>query len=447
MVRLLLAALLLCACNRPPADDRPEPAGLEAGRACTLDSECRAGLICDPSRRTCVCTGHDACPAGTFCHPYTGRCVERKPGCDGDADCPAGQYCEPETRSCRPGSGFCQPCARDGECAEPGARCLAEGFCGRACTQDRDCPNRARCIEGQCRPGLRCWDDQGIRPTGHCVDECRTDEDCVDGECRLSQCLPRIGCDDLVPCVPDTFWPCERDADCVQGVDQVCESGRCVARQSGCAHSEACDPVTLACVPSCREDAECPPGRTCRSGACFPRARCQQHSQCPQGMVCACPRGKLCSRPGEEGECRPACKSDEDCPLRMVCAESLGRLSCQPGCVSDRDCGPDERCSLSSGICVQDPDYCKFTELCPTCTVCRDGSCRPARTAETPHCQSCFDDSGCGEGGVCLAGHCAVACGTEGCPSGFGCAKRQDARGEERFVCLPLDGRCDTECL
>src|SRR5690606_25248773 len=62
MVRLLLVAALLLACNKPPGNDRPGASGLEAGSPCTLNAECRAGLICDPARRRCVCTGDDACP-------------------------------------------------------------------------------------------------------------------------------------------------------------------------------------------------------------------------------------------------------------------------------------------------------------------------------------------------------------------------------------------------
>ena len=448
MVRLLLVAALLLACNKPPADDRPDGAGLEAGAACALHADCRAGLTCDPVRRRCVCTGDDACPGGTFCHPHTGRCVADRPGCDRDDDCPDGQYCDPESRICRARSGFCQPCTRDEECAERGARCLEEGFCGRACQVDGDCPERARCVQGQCRPMLRCVDHSGWS-TGHCVDECKTDADCGEGHvrCEGSRCLPRIDCDDLVPCVPDTLLPCEQDADCIHGVDQVCEWGLCVARRSGCAYTEACDPLTLACVPSCREDADCPRGRTCRLGACHPVRRCEFDSQCPAGMICACPRGKICGRPGDEGECRPSCRGDDDCPFGQLCVESHGKKACQRGCASDRDCGPEERCDASVGICLREARTCKFTELCPPCHVCRNGACQSARGPGAPHCQTCEADSDCGEGGVCWQGHCAVSCDTDGCPNGFGCVPKPGADGVARPVCVPVDGSCDTECL
>jgi len=449
MVRLLLVAALLLACNKPPGNDRPGASGLEAGSPCTLNAECRAGLICDPARRRCVCTGDDACPARTFCHPHTGLCVGDRPGCGRDEDCPEGQYCELESRTCRHGSGFCQPCTRDGECAERGARCLEGGFCGRACRVDGDCGERARCLDGQCRPMLRCWELATGKRTGHCVDTCREDADCGDGHegCEYSLCLPRIDCDDLAPCVPDSLRPCQTDADCIHGVDQVCEWGLCVARRSGCAHSEACDPLTLACVPSCREDADCPRGRTCRLGACHPTGRCESDSQCPEGMVCACPRGATCGGASGEGECRPSCRHDDDCPLGQVCVESFGQKACRPGCTSDRDCGPEERCLVSVGVCLKEILACKFTELCPPCHLCRDGTCQPARRPGSPHCQSCETDSDCGEGGVCWQGHCAVSCGTEGCPNGFGCTRKPGADGVTRSVCVPVDGSCDTECL
>lgn len=445
MVRLLLlAAALLLACNKAPEREPPGQAGLEAGEPCTLGSECRAGLICDPSRRICACTSHEVCPEETFCHPYTGRCVFERHGCASDWDCPDGEYCDPEERACRLGSGYCEPCARDGMCADRGARCLPSGFCGRACAHERDCGPRARCQGGQCIPSLRCYETDG-RPTGRCVDPCESDADCggEGARCELGLCRPPIGCEDLVACVPDSLHPCERDADCVHGVDQVCELNQCVARQSGCAFHEACDPVTLSCVPSCAEDADCRPGRSCRSGACHPRYRCHQerHLECPRGMACTCPRGTSCSAPGE-GHCVPECRSNADCPPRQVCGERFGRKLCQPGCDSDRDCGPEERCG-ATGLCEGGSGTCKFTALCPTCTFCEAGTCR---AGSAPYCAACEEDSACGPGGVCLRGNCAPACGTAGCPSGFGCARIEDEDGEARDVCLPLDDICDTEC-
>lgn len=436
---LLVATVLLAGCREGTERDPPSPVGLEAGQPCAHSSDCRMGLVCDASRQICVCTSHEACPEGTFCHPYTGRCVFEEPGCTGDADCPSGSYCDPEARRCRPGAGYCEPCTRDAECAERGARCLPTGTCGKPCSLERDCGPRARCQGGQCVPSLRCYETDG-RPTGRCVDACTVDADCQgEGErCELGLCLPPIGCEDIEACVPDTLYPCERNADCVHGVDQVCELGKCVARNSGCRFSEACDPVLLSCVPACREDADCRPGRICRAGACFPQYRCQsnRHADCPRGMVCACPRGRSCSSPGE-GACVPECRSNGDCPPRHVCAERFGRRLCEPGCASDRDCGPKERCG-PDGLCTSDPLSCRFTELCPACTFCVEGACRPG---EAPYCQPCDGDSDCGPGGVCLARRCAPACGAEGCPSGFECK----AEGERR-VCRPLDGICDTEC-
>lgn len=440
---LLVASAFLLSCSGESGEEPRDRPGLPAGQACTLSSECRADLVCDRSRRICVCTSHEACPGETFCHPYTGRCVSELPGCEVDDDCPDGQFCDPEERACRHGAAYCEPCERDGQCAERGARCLPGGFCGKPCEHERDCEERSRCLGGQCTPSLRCYETDG-RPTGRCVDPCARDEDCLgEGErCELGLCLPPLLCNERRSCVPDTLRPCERDADCIHGVDQVCELGQCVARRSGCAFSEACDPLKLTCVPSCTEDADCRPGRVCRSGACFPRYRCHQerHGDCPRGMVCACPKGKSCSTPGE-GECVPECRSDADCPLRQVCSESFGRRLCRPGCASERDCGPGERCD--QGHCVRDPESCEVTELCPTCSFCEEGSCV---AASAPFCARCEGDSECGPGGVCSQGFCAPACGATGCPSGFGCARAQNMEGEFRAVCLPLDGVCDTEC-
>lgn len=438
----ILWVCLVAACA-PAKDPAAGDGGLEPGQACTTSEDCRRGLVCDPRRSVCVCTSDDACPQGWSCHPVSGGCVIRAPGCKGDEDCLSGEHCEGGV--CERSRAYCEPCERDGHCAGSSSTCHPDGFCGAACTVDADCGPRSRCQRGQCAPALRCLELSG-KPTGHCLGTCSSDEDCpMPGDrCEHRLCRPAIGCADLEPCTPDTFAPCTKDAECVEGVDQACEGGVCVARRSGCSHAEACDPLTLSCIAGCVSDLDCRPGTACAAGACRQVERCQTHVDCPKGRVCACPKGKTCSLPGDFGVCKPACVTAEDCPLRMVCVAEFDRRICKPGCGSDDDCGAAERCDPGSGICVGDERTCKIDEVCGVCELCVEGHCAKAASQSVPYCAPCWEDSTCGEGGVCWQRRCAPSCEVERCPSGFTCTRL----GEDgQRGCLPLDGVCDTECL
>lgn len=439
----LLWACLLASCASGSGGAPQQPWGFGAGQACVSTGECRQGLECDPRRKVCVCTSDESCPAGLSCHPISGGCVANAPGCAADGDCRQGEYCEAGT--CRQAHAYCEPCERNEHCEGATSVCHPEGFCGAPCGVDADCGPRSRCQRGQCAPALRCVELTG-KETGHCLGSCMTDEDCpMPGDrCEHRRCRPAIGCADLEPCTPDTLVACTRHADCVEGADQICVAGLCVARHSGCAHSEACDPLTLACAPSCAADLDCRPGTTCVAGACRPVERCQSHGDCPKGKVCACPKGKTCSFPDDWGECRPGCAGNEDCPLRMVCVQEFDRRVCKPGCASDRDCGAGERCDARTALCSSEGRACQIDEVCATCEFCVEGRCTPARSPATPFCQRCWDDSTCGEGGVCWRGNCAPSCADVGCPSGFSCERLGEGGP---LGCLPMDGVCDTECL
>ncbi|MEL6180730.1 MAG: hypothetical protein AAFS10_17345 [Myxococcota bacterium] len=95
---------------------------------CTMDEECGAGNICDPSTiEDCTCSG------GSIC----------KLGCRGDDDCDAGQVCGDDLR-CRP-----QRCEDQDGCPEQFS--CVEGACARrACERDTICDDEGRCVLGSC---------------------------------------------------------------------------------------------------------------------------------------------------------------------------------------------------------------------------------------------------------------------------------------------------------
>lgn len=405
----LAACLLLSACTQTPdpADDGPRGSSrrLEAGETCSLDLECREGLICHASRRVCICVSDASCARGEHCNPFTGACVPEIAGCLADEDCADDQWCDRSSRVCLHLRAFCESCERNAQCG-PGNRCVRQegsafGFCGSACASDDDCPLRAT-------------------------------------HCFAGQCVPNTTCADLRPCVADTLLPCSRDLDCPPQAAQICEAGRCVAEHSGCAYGRSCDPVSRVCVPSCAADEECGNDARCVAGACHPVLRCAHDEECPWGEICR-------REPGQgEGVCSQSCTSDASCPLEERCVPVGGRFVCVEGCEEDADCLPWKRCL--DGVCTE--GFCQTSAVCAPCERCEQGRCE---AVEGTFCKSCgtegFDPT-CGPGALCVNGACAPPCEAGECPSAFFCKGFSQPEPESAMlrVCVPADGHCNTEC-
>jgi hypothetical protein len=142
--------------------------------------------------------------------------------------------------------------------------------------------------------------------------------------------------------------------------------------------------------------------------------------------------------------CDPA-----DCPP----GEHCDGVACQPGCDADADCGPDERCDVSTHQCVDclaDPDCdpgqlctdhtcvagCSDAVACPGDLACCAGQCTDLAT-DPEHCGACDPCPALANAAAsCTAGACALG----PCDDGFADCDGDPANGCESpaaCVCVP----------
>lgn len=283
---------------------------------CGSDDQCPIGSTCTNGRCGVMpCQREEDCPNGFFCDDETSRTPNvislcRPVACQSNADCLSGQACQNNVcmtlgticttdRDCRDGTlrclnGRCQQCQTNADC--PSGSCLIQnpsgtgqvGICVTGCSPQ--CPSGQRCLQGECVPdtplcGNRCSTSQDCASSGQCSicrggvctirghqngEYCQENQDCISGNCQHSRCQ-------------------ERGAECMIG-DQTCPTDRpyCV---SGRCHSSA---EGLVCVPPLTDfgnGQSCPDGLHCVNSHCRhhrgrPGDRCEQTSDCMQGMTC-----------------------------------------------------------------------------------------------------------------------------------------------------------------
>ena len=165
---------------------------LATGRcaACSVDTACPGGSVCDPASGACVeCATDDDCAAPTpTCDEARHQCVAT---CRAGGGCGAGGVCDPATETC-------VACVHDSDCAR-GMHCNRAGGACVDCLTDADCPI-----------------DSPVCTPGHsCSDACVADSDCQDG--------PAVP-GDLSVCDPSSHLcvDCLRNADC--GGDSYCRA-------------------------------------------------------------------------------------------------------------------------------------------------------------------------------------------------------------------------------
>jgi len=335
----------------------------------------------DPASLPAPCdTGGDGACRLTACDPSTGACVEG-PGHEGDA-------CE------------AAPCFDQGRCVA--GACVGEPrSCddGNACTDDVCIPDVDACRWTLVEDGTACEDG----------DACSLADSCHSGVCRPG--LPRE-CDDLDPCTTDECLPgtgaCQHvvtpDAPCEDGdlctLDDKCSSnGVCDAGYPKdcddhywCTTTDACDPLTGACVHSTAPDVD----QWCDDNdPCTINDYCLADGSCVGGGVPVCPDAGPCRMPvcdSQAGGCIGVPDPTQDgeyCPLDDPCA---GPGACAGGvcgsdlvdsdcCVSDADCDDTDACSVES--CVQ--GRCQRASLSCTAAVgcdarvCQEGACHEMR--------------------------------------------------------------------
>lgn len=198
-----------------------------------------------------------------------------------------------------------------------------------------------------------------------------------------------------------------------------------------------CSPATSACVPGCKEDADCASADAGVGGKCdLPSHACV------------------------------GCLGDEGCPAGQVCSAQR----CVPGCNAAHACPSSEACC--GGACLDvsaDPAHCGSCEPCPAVThaaascvagVCGVGACvagfadcdHDARTGCEQDVAGAADNCGsCGH--VCGLASAAAACVAGACTVASCAAGRADCNGSADDGCevvLATDvahcGACDVAC-
>ncbi len=155
---------------------------------------------------------------------------------------------------------------------------------------------------------------------------------------------------------------CKEDTDCPSG--RTCKGGACV-NPKACNDSLECGSPDLVCDPNrgfcvqCVRAADCQSGQSCVANRCTSPAQCQRGTDAGTGD---CGPGKVCDPSGRCVEC----SSNADCTAPARCVQN----TCQSGCDSDKDCTPKGMlCNLAISVCSQ----CSEQRPCAAGTYC-DGS-------------------------------------------------------------------------
>lgn len=425
--------------------------------ACTSDSQCPAGALCNPSGACTRCRGStEGCPAGQYCLDGA-QCVECRPGSNPDCDgnpggpiCGDGAVCvrcrndrdcqnatlagyDPASPYCDAAANACVGCLSSADCSGKATYC-AGGVCYACdpgdpsscesgyCVQGPTGPECAPCVAGDpakpCQDGAHCVaDGAGGSVCVACVEgdparACPAGSACKGGQCWLSCQSPEdCGPGSSTPnCIGGVCVACGADADCAAGdpLFPVCNNGLCVQCSLGP------DGAQKGCP-----DPEAP--------ACY-KSSCQQCDPDRGDADCAgAPGGTFCARVS------PAGASDSyqcvECVSDAYCAGSVaGRPYCDPAAHACAACDGDHPC-LDGNACIGG-----------LCQQCGDGLDCPAGSGTHcagGQCVECSDSSECGNPAApyCAAGKC-VACRGDGDCGGSPGAPR----------CLP-DGSACVACV
>lgn len=203
---------------------------------------------------------------------------------------------------------------------------------------------------------------------------------------------------------------------------------------------EGPDPSSLQCAT----DADCDPGHVCSPDACAPSGcGCDEASgtwlctaDCTPGCV---PAGNVCDDPDPSPE---ICDSSADCDAGWVCdLDACVPSHCQCDPVDGWQCTQDCRgaCVPDSGACPEpDPSEgsCYSDSACGPGEVCVQAGCKPS------HCV-------CGEEGWSCTEDCAGTCASAACdgPNPQGCMKDGCPEGEVcvQQGCEPSTCECNEE--
>ncbi|AWV90486.1 matrixin family metalloprotease [Bradymonas sediminis] len=263
--------------------------------ACTRDSQCSTGQVCNNGQcEKAPCTSDAMCPGGKTCERSSGECVV--PTCSTDNDCASGYICD-ATNHCVTECEICRECTSQADCGGGGAYCAAVdegsdvGKCLASCGPDGSCPGDSECFlvpnspassgscgSGVCESGEECVGD-GNNGT-ICVTMCSSDGDCgSDQRCMdlgINVCVdtyqlclnPDAGttgtiCPDGYECHSDSGGGSNPGAAC-NGLGNYCStsSDNCTTDNDVCVGTSATEGY-CSCV--CERDSDCGDGATCET--------------------------------------------------------------------------------------------------------------------------------------------------------------------------------------
>lgn len=293
-------------------------------RAADTDDSGTAGLCqaCE-SRHDCVeedalCLQINYDEESGFAETVCGRPCELNEECPDDFDClnvsddsSLSPQCVPSLdseniRTCSASSDL--ECVGASDCAV-GQSCVnntCQNPSDAECTSDSECGDNEYCAGYYCEP--RCV-----------AGECGEYEMCIDGKCERESydCVFNAECPDDARCVDgQCAWSCEENDDC--GPNERCRQGLCehieCYQTSDCAAGHIC--VEASCEQGCEYDSDCSFGYIC-SGFNYcvadPEVECRSSAECSSDQIC-----------NEAGECETPCQCDAQCGTGQICNESNG---------------------------------------------------------------------------------------------------------------------------
>jgi hypothetical protein len=405
----------------------PPPPLLEAGKACTADTQC-ISAHCDGV----CCAGGDCCTKVAECKMTTVNGM--------DLACNDPSTCQ--------GMGGVVECTSD-------FRCVAKG----GAADDRACDAMTRAND--CGPYLPVYCNGQIDQTAPaCATSCRSDADC---DTNLAHCDNRA-------CVMNSpnGSICTRNVECGS---KHCSNGFC------CDSGDCCLVLPALCPASYSAAATCDPATcqgtsrvaTCTNSQCG-TTTVMDDSVCTSSVLvneCGAYSNVTCTGTANQQPpraCGTSCTNNQGCDANAFCRNNRCEPKIEDGeqcqannnCVSNF-CGTNNRCcSDTGGQCCTDANQCddaKFTtSVCSnpaTCTgtatgpVCRAKNCVSEPVANANPCGN-EPPNNCAPYTMPATATCPATCRTS-CMNNMQCAPGNECVGSRCQMAVPMGGMGGSE--
>jgi hypothetical protein len=339
------AALDPCPTVEDGQCDEASGTGMCADGTDAKDCACRPslpGASCDPLMQ-CGCADGSTCElrAGPTAGCVVAGTKRLHSACKSTSECKQGLVCDPTQHLCVQACGSNDDCM-EGACLQPAGR-KTPGLCHPRCSRAHGKP----CAEGTVCASLRDGNPFGLpAPADYCVTPLETDcpSDDVCDEPR-GTALCKVGSDGKDCCKPPA-----PDGECNPVLDCGCAN----KPDTQCRHVPFS--ATTMCTPAGHDPPwapcsgtgdNCPPGYACGDGACRPY--CATSEDCGSaGNVCVLFNDRQGRYVHNVGVCFMACDYTQEgaCPAPLVCARNSPAIAL---CVAPYKPCPDFL--LGNGVC------------------------------------------------------------------------------------------------